>query len=132
LSTPVVLDASAGVEILLRTPTGRRLLAKLPKDRKEWVPEIYYAEVAGVLRRQNLHWKFNPTRIQIALDRLLSAPLIRVQLRPLLSEAWTWRHNLTIADALYIVLARHLDASLVTTDLNLANTPQLPVKTIVP
>jgi predicted nucleic acid-binding protein len=39
---------------------------------------------------------------------------------------------MTIADALYVVVARHLDAPLVTTDLKLAGAPRLPVTTITP
>jgi predicted nucleic acid-binding protein len=52
--------------------------------------------------------------------------------KPLLVEAWTLRHNLTIADALYVVVASHLKAALVTADRRLANSPGLPVTTIVP
>jgi predicted nucleic acid-binding protein len=37
-------------------------------------------------------------------------PTDLVQVRSLLPEAWTFRHNLTIGDALYVVLARHLGA----------------------
>jgi len=42
------------------------------------------------------------------------------------------RHNLTIADALYVVVAQHLSAPLVTADLKLAGAPTLPVVTITP
>jgi predicted nucleic acid-binding protein len=56
----------------------------------------------------------------------------RVSLRPPLQEAWTLRHNMTIADALYVVVAHHLRAPLVTTDLRLAATPRLDVATITP
>jgi predicted nucleic acid-binding protein len=128
----VVLDASAGVEMLLRTPTGRRLLAKLPADLRTWVPEVYFTEVAGVLRRDEMHGRHDATRVRLAFDRLVSAPVSRVQVRTLLPDAWGWRHNLTITDAVYVTLAHHLDAPLVTTDLNLVNSPGLPVITITP
>lgn len=39
-----------GIEIL-PTLTGRRLLTKLPADTDDWVPELFFAEVAAVLRR---------------------------------------------------------------------------------
>ncbi len=42
------------------------------------------------------------------------------------------RHNLTIADALYVVVAQHLGAPVVTTDLRLARSPGLRVATITP
>jgi predicted nucleic acid-binding protein len=39
---------------------------------------------------------------------------------------------MTVADALYVVVANHLGADLVTTDLKLANSPTLPVSTVTP
>lgn len=130
--TPIVLDASAGVEISLQTPLGLRLEDQLPEGASAWVPEHYYAEVAGVLRRNELNNRFPPVLVQLGLDRLLRAPVNRVSVKPLLSETWTMRHNLTVADALYVVIARHLDAPLVTADLRLAAAPNLPVVTITP
>ena len=68
----------------------------------------------------------------MALSRLLSAPARRVSVRPLVAEAWLLRHDLTVADALYVVMAQHLNAPLVTADLRLASAPSLPVATITP
>jgi len=52
---------------------------------------------------------------------------------PLLREAWTLRHNVTVHDAVYVVLTRHLDdAVLVTADENLSRAPGLGVETITP
>lgn len=51
---------------------------------------------------------------------------------PVVADAWSKRANLTIADAWYIVLAEHLDTTLVTTDINLSNAPNLRVATIHP
>jgi predicted nucleic acid-binding protein len=130
--TPVVLDASAGVELALKTPVGRRLDAQMPGDATIWVPEHFYAESAAVLRRLDLNQHTAPARVQVAFTRLVSTPTRQVAVKPLLVEAWTLRHNLTIADALYVVLARHLEASLVTADRRLANAPALPVRTITP
>ncbi len=53
-------------------------------------------------------------------------------MKPLLAEAWSLRHNLTIADSLYVVIARHLDGSPVTADRRLADAPVLPVRAITP
>lgn len=128
----VVLDASAGVEMLLLTPTGRRLLAILPANPRSWVPEVYFTEVASVLRRHEMHGRYDAARVRLAVDRLVSAPVSRVQVRSLLPDAWGRRHNLTMTDAVYVTLADHLGAPLVTTDLNLANAPGLRVATITP
>lgn len=129
--TPVVLDASAGVEWLLLTDIGRRVDLAVT-DRSVWVPEHYFVETAATIRRLELLDQISAERAAVALSRLLSAPVHRVQLRPLLSEAWTRRHNITVADALYVVVAKHLDATLITLDLNLANAPILDVATLVP
>ena len=130
--TPIVLDASGGVELALQTPIGRRLQAKIPAGATSWVPEHYYVEAVAVLRRDELNQRYDPARVQAALDRLLSAPARRVSVKRLMTEAWILRHSLTVADALYVVVAQHLSAPLVTTDLRLANAPTLPVTTITP
>jgi len=52
--TPVVIDASAGVEILAHTAHGRRLAGLLPTDAVGYVPEHFYVEVAGVVRHQTV------------------------------------------------------------------------------
>jgi predicted nucleic acid-binding protein len=130
--TPVVLDASAGVELVLKTPGGRRLDEQMPGDVTIWVPEHFYAEAAAVLRRLELHQTVTSARVQVALGRLLSMPTRQVAVKPLVAEAWTLRHNLTIADALYVIIARHLEAALVTADRRLADAPGLPVTTITP
>ena len=128
----IVLDASAGVEIAFQTPIGRQLQAKVPTGSTTWVPEHYFVEVTGVLRRAEINGRHTEAQVRVALDRLLGAPVRRVSVRPLISEAWLLRHNMTVADSLYVVMARHLGADLVTTDLKLANSPTLQVATITP
>ncbi len=130
--TDVVLDASAAVEILFNTATGQALRANIPSNVTEWVPEVYFVEVASVIRRAELNGRITPERAASAVDVLLAAPTNRVQVKPLLSEAWTLRQNMTVPDALYVVLARHLDAPLVTADVRLARTAGLGVRVIVP
>lgn len=130
--TPAVVDASAGVEMLLLTPLGRRLLGKLPLDVQEWVPELYFAEVAAVLRHHSLRRHYPAARIHVAHARLLTSPVRRVRVRPLLEEAKAMGHSITVAQAVYVVMARHLDAPLVTADVDLAGIPGMAVTTIMP
>ena len=75
MTTPVVLDASAGAEMLLATEVGDSLDRLLPHDAVEWVPEVYFAEVAAVVRRSELAGRITSERAATALDRLLSAPI---------------------------------------------------------
>ncbi len=130
--TSLVLDASASVDLLLDTATGRRLEPRLPPNAEWWVPEHFFVEVAGVIRRAEINQLVPSARAATAFAELMSAPLRRVQVRPLLPEAWAARGNLTVGDALYVVLARHLGASLVTTDSKLANAPGLGIPVITP
>jgi len=60
--TPVVIDASAGAELVADT-VRRALRALLPADAVPWVPETFFVEVGSVLRRWDLdahacraHW----------------------------------------------------------------------------
>ncbi len=130
--TAFVLDASAGVELLLTTDVGERLQNQIPAGADWWVPEHYYVEVAGALRRALINERAPEAKVLTAFQQLQAAPLRRAQVRPLLAEAWAFKDNITLADAVYVVLAKHLDAALVTADRNLVNAPGLPVQTIHP
>jgi hypothetical protein len=42
--SPVVIDASAGVELAADTLRGRALRTLLPTDAVRWVPELFFVE----------------------------------------------------------------------------------------
>ena len=65
-------------------------------------------------------------------DTWLAAPLRRAQVAPLLPGAWARRGHLTIADAVYVVLAENLGATLVTSDTKLGNSPGITVNVLLP
>ena len=54
MSAPVVIDASAGAEIVVGTRRGRALARPLPPGAEGWVPEHFFAEVLAVIRRRAL------------------------------------------------------------------------------
>jgi len=128
--TRVVIDASAGVELAADTVRGRALRKLLPGDAVPWVPEIFYAECGSVLRRWDLNAILTPAQVKSALDELLAWPLRVTQIRGLFADAWKLRANLTFPDALYVALANHLDAPVLTGDNKLANAPNLPVQAL--
>jgi len=74
-----------------------------------------------VLRRWELAGRLSPDQAAAALGRLLRWRGDRYPLLPLLQDAWAFRSNLVIADALYVVLAVRLGAPLLTDDHKLAN-----------
>jgi predicted nucleic acid-binding protein len=125
--TPVVIDASVGVELVADTVRGRALRALLPQDAVPWVPETFFVEVGSVLRRWDLNAILTPDQIGEALSQLRVWPLRIVQVRALFADAWRLRNNFTFADATYVALAEHLSAQLLTDDHNLANAPTLSV-----
>lgn len=75
----LVLDALVRVELVLNTEIGSALRTRVPSGAEEWVPEIYMLEVAAVLRRAELAGRLSRERASVAFDRLLTAPLTRVQ-----------------------------------------------------
>jgi len=95
-----------------------------------WVPEFFYVECGAVLRRWDPNGILAGDQIRAAIASLLDWPLRVVQLRGLFSEAWALRANLTFADALYVALAQHLGARLLTDDQRLVRAPLLRVQTL--
>lgn len=125
--TSVVIDASAGAEIVAGTGRGRALAGLVPADAEGWVPEHFYAEVLAVVRRQLLVEKLiTEAKATVAVGRLRSWHLRRASVAPLLVAAWAYRHNMTAADALYVVLAEQLGADFLTDDHHLADSPTFP------
>ena len=50
MTTLIVVDASAGVEIVTSTERGRRLARLVPEAAELWVPEHFYSEVFASIR----------------------------------------------------------------------------------
>lgn len=125
--TRVVIDASAGAEIVTATARGRSLARLLPRDAELWVPEHFYVEVLGVLRYQSVVARIiSPDRAELAIDRLRRWQLQQAAVAPLVLSAWSRRHNMSAADAVYVVLAEQLNASFLTDDHRLIRTPSFP------
>lgn len=78
-------------------------------------------------RRWDLNGVLTPDQISEAVRQLAAWPLRVAQVRSLFADAWRHRHNITFADATYVVLAEHLGAPLLTGDHRLASGPTLPV-----
>lgn len=123
----VVIDASAGVEIVADTRRGRALARLVPPGSEGWVPEHFYAEVLAVLRRRFLvEAKLTESQASVAVERLGSWRLHRASVAALVPAAWRYRHNMSAADALYVALAEDLGADFLTDDHRLAEAPTFP------
>ncbi len=122
----VVIDASAAVELFLRTPAGGRAEAAL-RGKQVIVPAHFDAEVFSALGRLVRGGELEERLVEPILNELARAPFVRYTLQPLLAAAWGLRHNLSLRDALYVILARRLGALFVTADARLAQAPSLGV-----
>ena len=117
----IVVDASAVLELLLRTPAapavGRRLLD--PRESLH-APHLIDLEAAQVLRRYAASGQISADRGREALDDLAALRLTRWPHDALIPRIWALRANLTAYDAAYVALAEALDAPLLTRDIRLA------------
>jgi predicted nucleic acid-binding protein len=112
-----VADASAVVEMLLRTPLGERCRERLlvPNGMLS-APCLMDIEVAQVVRRFAARGQLSSERGAEALRDLGDLPLVRYPHGPLLKRVWEMRDALSAYDAIYVALAEALDATLVTCD----------------
>jgi predicted nucleic acid-binding protein len=120
----IVVDASALLEILLRTPAGDDVEDRLFAPGKTLhAPHLIDIEAAQVIRRYTANGDIDAERGRLALDDLADFPLRRYPHDFLLSRIWSLRNNLTAYDAAYVALAEALDAPLLTRDRRLAAAP---------
>jgi predicted nucleic acid-binding protein len=120
----IVADASAILELLLRTDAGAEVEARLLR-RGETIhaPALIDLEVAQVLRRYVARGELTAARARISLDTLVLFPMERYTHEPLVNRIWGLRENLTAYDAAYVALAEGLRAPLLTCDVKLASAP---------
>ena len=118
----IVLDASAAIEWLLRTPVGARVDRRIfSRPVALYAPHLLDLEVAQVLRRYVRDKVLGAQRGQEALEDLAGLPLHRYPHDFLISRVWQLRANLTAYDAVYVALSELLDAPLLTCDRGLAS-----------
>src|SRR5260221_4874621 len=113
----IVVDASAVLEALLRTPAASAVQRRLfqPSETLH-APHLLDVEVAQVVRRYAANREIDGERGRMALADLADLPLRRYPHDFLLPRVWDLRNNLTAYDAVYVALAEALDAPLLTRD----------------
>ena len=117
----IVVDASALLEALLRTPAAKAVERFLFAPRQTLhAPHLLDVEIAQVIRRYAANGKIDGERGRAALVDLADFPLHRYPHDFLLPRVWDLRNNLTAYDAVYVALAEALDAPLLTRDRRLA------------
>ncbi len=118
----IVVDASALIEVLLRTPAAKAVEDRLFAPQQTLhAPHLIDLEVAQVIRRLAMHREIAAKRGRDVLSDLADFPLWRYPHDSLLARIWDLRGNLTAYDAAYVALAEALDAPLLTRDKRLAS-----------
>ena len=115
----LVLDASAAVELLLRTPRGDRIAGALGEN-PVVAPELIDVEVLSALARQLGAGELAAADADVAVEQLRSMPVRRLSHALVLSDVWRLRDRVRVADAWYVAFAQALRAPLLTTDARLA------------
>jgi len=122
----VVLDASAFVDLLLGNPLGIAVRARLAGQALH-APGHVDAEVLSAFGRLNRAGDLDDDTVTRLLGRVADAPIERHPVQHLVAGAWARRHQLRLADALYVELAAARHAPLVTTDRRLGDAPMADV-----
>ena len=118
----IVVDASALLEALLRTPAAAAVERRLFEPGQSLhAPHLLDVEAAQVVCRYAANGAIEPERGRTALVDLADFPIRRYPHGFLLSRVWQLRNNLTAYDAVYVVLAEALDAPPLTRDRHLAD-----------
>jgi predicted nucleic acid-binding protein len=127
--SPIVIDASALVELLLRSNTGARV-ERAVSDSALVAPDVVNPEVVHSVRGLERGGKLTSARASTAIGRLAESEISRVPTKVLLREMWSLRANLSSYDACYVALARALSCPLLTVDRRLTRAPRLGVTLI--
>lgn len=128
----MVVDAGVILEIAVGGPRAEPALAVIRGHRPE-APGHALIEAVGVLRRLATSRSMALRDAEVGVHRVLAFPARLHEIGPdLAAAAWQHRDNLTIADAVYAVLASRLRAPLVTLDRAFVRAPRLHCEIVVP
>lgn len=116
----IVVDASAVLEILLRTPVGLAHEERLLSGPDRWnAPGLIDLEIANTLARHERNGVLTRSDAAAVLDAWLRAPIRRWNEDGFLPRIWALRHSVTAYDAAYVALTEMLEATLITADTRL-------------
>lgn len=115
----IVLDASALIDVLMRTPRGQRVDPVLAKGGGLAAPDLIVVEVLSAIHRLVRAGVVDPGAASVAVGQLLATPLRRVDHALLGEAAWNLRDRVRITDAFYVACAQLIGAPLLTTDARL-------------
>jgi len=117
----LVIDASALLELLLRTGLADRLMHRaLDPATRLHAPHLVDVEVLQGLRRLLHRKQITALRAEQVLEDLSQLLIERHPHQPLIARIWEMRDSLSAYDSAYVALAEALAAPLLTCDGKLA------------
>ena len=120
----IVLDASAAVELLLRTRRGSEVARRISDPAVTLhAPHLIDVEVLHAVRRAALVGDMSMSHAEVALHWFSNLDLTRYAPADLWRRMWALRANLSAYDAAYIALAEALGATVLTADARLGTAP---------
>ncbi len=120
----IVLDASAAVELLLNLPLASQVRRRIEDPAVQvHAPYLLSVEVVQVLRRRVMAGLTTAGEAETALAVLRDLGVEYHDHLLLAGRMWALRENLTAYDAAYVALAELLDATVLTSDVRLAQAP---------
>lgn len=131
MSRILVIDASIAIDLIARfrpEPIEELLWAS---DSRLAAPELLDAETLHALRRLDRDGRIRASRSNLARE-LQALPIRRYRHASLVAGIWSLRGHLTAYDAAYVVLARLLNATLITRDERLARASGLGHQVLLP
>ena len=122
----IVVEASLMVRALVEWPVHPDVLALLA-DEELHAPTLLDFEVASALRGRALGGKINQARLDRAVENFTAFKIERYPMSHQLGYILALRENFTAYDAAYVVLAKALEAPLVTSDAKLTEAGKVGV-----
>jgi len=123
----IVVESSAMVDALVGDPANPRLLALLA-DEDLHAPALLDFEVASALRGHLLGGKLDPVLLEEAVADFAAFRIERHHMTGLLGHMLELRDNFTVHDAAYLVLAKALEAPVVSADAKLKEATRLGIR----
>ncbi len=117
-----VADASALVDLLLGNELGSAVRRRIAGHALH-APAHVDTELLSALGRLQRAGTIEADDVETMLYQLAAAPIQRHPVTDLLLGAWARRHQLRLADAVYVELAMSRGLSLITTDRRLQSVP---------
>ena len=114
------------VNALVGDPVNPELLALLA-DAELHAPALLDFEVASALRSHALGSKLDQSRLDEAVEDFAGLRIERHQMTDALGHILDLRHNFTVYDATYVVLAQLLEVPLVTCDEKMKDATRLGI-----